>query len=154
MHFWLNNEDEHVSQEVSRLVQARLDTSWQPTSDVVLSDPGQSIEADPDGGLPFIDVDPIELRIMRALAATHPKGQFAVAKTGAIFTAMTKGFSRERDRIYLTGLSPLIDAIGAFVYEFREETDIGIGGRFFEIDGWILDARTDARILELRANIL
>jgi hypothetical protein len=115
-------------------VLARLDQgTWQPTRDVVLRRPALTFTQDEKSSQAIVDVDPIELRVMRSLATTHPKGQFAVAKTGATFTASTKGFSRETDRIYLTGLSPLIDAIGAFMFEFREDTDQGIGGRFLRV---------------------
>lgn len=97
-------------------------------------------------GAPVLDTDPVELLIIRELAVTSPAKQFGVTPAGTVFTASTFGKSQEHERLYVSGLSPLLDTVAEIFNGQRQ----GAGGRFFESDGLILDAADNVVVIRLR----
>lgn len=128
-------------------INRRLDSSW---TGVWATPQHRFKRVEPSGrlrGAPVLDADPVELLIIRELAVTSPAAQFGVTPAGTIFTASTFGKSKEHERLYLSGLSPLLDTVAEILNEQRS----GEGGRFFESEGLILDAADDKAVIRLRS---
>lgn len=127
-------------------INRRLDSSWTG----MWGTPQHRFKrVEPSGrlrGAPVLDVDPVELLIIRELAATSPAAQFGATPTGTVFTASTFGKSKEHERLYLSGLSPLLDTVAEIFNTQRS----GEGGRFFESEGRIVDAADDLVVIHLR----
>jgi len=73
-----------------------------------------------------IHCEPAELLIMRAVQRTRPAGQFSVTRRGDVFTSSSFGYTQSEDRLYVSGLSPLIYDLGLMYWVHRERA----GGRF------------------------
>lgn len=63
---------------------------------------------------------------MRAVQRTRPSGQFSVTRHGSVFTSSKHGYTQIEDRLYVSGLSPLIYDLGLMYWLHRERA----GGRF------------------------
>lgn len=94
-------------------------------------------------GVPVLAIDPVEILIMRELAATSPSRQFGVTPHGVVFTASTNGKSREDQRLYLEGLSRALDSVVDLFMQLR----LGEGGRFYEHEGAIVYPAARRRVL-------
>jgi hypothetical protein len=73
---------------------------------------------------------------MRSFALTVPDRQYGVDVDGREFASPTRGRSRRWEREYNDGQSPLLARIAEHFYRESE----GVGGRFYECDGWIVVA--------------
>jgi hypothetical protein len=91
----------------------------------------------------------VEQLIMRVLSLTSPARQYGVSKNMLVFTTSANGWSRDAERVWLAGLSPLIDDVGQFYAEWRRAEDGHLGGRFFERDGIVFDATNHRTLVRL-----
>lgn len=95
-----------------------------------------------------IDVDEAEMVIVRALSdARREEAQFTVKPNGAVFSTHNFGWTKGKVRIFVAGLSPLLDqAVGSF-----HRITGGRGGRIlFTPDATFIDA--DLREVFLRTS--
>jgi hypothetical protein len=92
----------------------------------------------PPTGQPPVPVwaDPVELLVVRAIAATEGIACFGVEPGGAVFTEDSGAVGGEAFRVYITGLSPLLDAVG----DIFNHVAGGVGGDFCERDGQFFTA--------------
>lgn len=100
-------------------------------------------------GALHVEADPAELLLVRAFALTTGAAQFGVTPQGAVFATDVDGYSRDPERRYLSGLSPLLDDAGDIVIYLKD----GRGGRFFERDAGFFLAdgrRTFMRVTSVR----
>ncbi|KRF29487.1 hypothetical protein [Phycicoccus sp. Soil802] len=82
------------------------------------------------GLIPTISADDIEQLIVPLLSLTHPEAQFSYrrAPSGQVFASWMNGFHRrDEERVYVTGLSDVLDTATTLVQDHRE----GMGGRIF-----------------------
>jgi len=97
-----------------------------------------------DSDLPTIRTQVEEIIILHALAGTGQARQYGVTPRGEVFPSQSFGYLREDDgRLYVNGLSPLIDEIGARFTRFRRHA----GGRFYVEDRRIRDAASRRAVL-------
>lgn len=83
--------------------------------------------------------------IARALAITQGDGQFTVTASGAVYATQSNGWTKDKVRIFVSGLSPLIDAAADIIDQMTD----GKGGRFFFTqDDTFIDAKD--RLIFLR----
>lgn len=92
----------------------------------------------------LIGSDPEEILIVRALSLTRGECQFTVSASGAVFASESNGWTIDRTRIFVSGLSPLIDDAADILRQMRGPN----GGRmFFDRDGSFLNAQNRWRFL-------
>lgn len=82
------------------------------------------------GDVPMICHDAVERAIVYALARTWPSAQFSVDLNGLIFAGLLNGYHHKSDRLYVSGLSKIIDEAGELLNSAR----CGAGGRFYVRD--------------------
>ena len=78
-------------------------------------------------GAPVLAADDVEIAIVALLAATANQWQFSSTPDGQMFLGMKQGFHRKAERIYVTGLSDVIDTAAGRVESHRA----GVGGRVY-----------------------
>jgi hypothetical protein len=79
------------------------------------------------GEVPTITHDEVEFAIVYALARTWPAAQFSVDARGLVFAVQLNGYHRKADRLYVAGLSTILDEAADLQYL----TSHGAGGRFY-----------------------
>jgi len=84
-------------------------------------------------GAPVVDADDVEIAIVALLAATANQWQFSSTPDGQMFTGMKRGYHREAERLYVTGLSEVIDTAAGRVESHRA----GAGGRVYITKGFV-----------------
>lgn len=85
-----------------------------------------------------VGADEAELLIIRALGLTVGAVQLTVVPIGACFATLNNGWTMKHERVYISGLSPLIDDASYILNRMRD----GEGGRmFFTADDHFIDAR-------------
>lgn len=85
-----------------------------------------------------VGCDEEERVIAHALAITHGDGQFTVLPNGAVCATQSNGWTKEKVRIFISGLSPLIDEAADIINQMTD----GKGGRFFFTqDDTFIDAK-------------
>lgn len=90
--------------------------------------------------------DEAERIIVRVLAMTRGDAQFTVSPSGACFATENNGWTKDKERIYISGLSPLIDDAAYILNQMRRNT----GGRmFFTRSDEFLDALSRRAFLTL-----
>ena len=83
-----------------------------------------------------LPADEIELAIIRAVGRTGVDVLFSTTSFGEVFTHKRHGFSREEDRVYVTGISPVLADVAAHHRRLRGDR----GGRFYLKDRECVDA--------------
>jgi hypothetical protein len=78
-------------------------------------------------GAPVLDADNVEIAIVALLAATANQWQFSSTPDGHMFAGERQGRHPEPERLYVTGLSDVIDAAAGLVESHRA----GAGGRVY-----------------------
>lgn len=78
-------------------------------------------------GAPVIAADDVEVAIVAILSATSGNWQFSSTPHGDVFTHQLRGYSRESDREYLSGLSDVLDTTADLIESHRG----GLGGRVY-----------------------
>lgn len=96
--------------------------------------------------LPALESELEEVLIFRALARTGDDRQFGVTPRSEIFASRSHGYTHENERLYITGLSPLIDDVAWHFNAWRS----GTGGRLYESHDMIVDAASHRRVFLLR----
>lgn len=92
----------------------------------------------------IIGSDQEEILIVRALAVTRGECQYTVSTNGAVFASEASGWTIDRTRVYVSGLSPLIDDAADILRQMRGSS----GGRmFFDRQNSFLNARDRRRFL-------
>lgn len=116
----------YVRSEATRRLQSRLGT-WQGTQLVLGTSRFKNkitrgISADC-----LVGADEAETLIVRALSITRGECQFTVALNGVVFATENNGHTIDKVRVYVSGLSPLIDDAAYILNQMRD----GGGGRMF-----------------------
>jgi hypothetical protein len=86
------------------------------------------------GRPPVIEVDAAEALIVHLLALTHPDAQFAATpmSSNRVFAGWKTSYHGDQnERLYVTGLSDVLDSVSNVVQSHRA----GDGGRFYVRDG-------------------
>jgi hypothetical protein len=96
------------------------------------------------GGEPLvIEADSEELIILHALAGTGDARQYGVTPRGEVYPSQNHGYLRESDgRLYVQGISPLIEELGAVFTAFRSNE----GGRFY-LEGRLVRDASSRRVV-------
>jgi hypothetical protein len=102
----------------------------------------------PDSRIGFrvrdIQCDDAELVIVRLLSRTLPDLQFSVTPDGDAFTGSRRGYHDELNRIYVSALSPVIDAAADAVLAATD----GAGGRIYvHAHARVVEGAADRRVL-------
>ena len=82
-------------------------------------------------GAPVLDADDVEIAIVALLAATANQWQFSSTPEGRMFLGTKLGYHPEPERVYVTGLSDVIDTAAGLVESHRA----GAGGRVYITKG-------------------
>jgi ribosomal protein L24 len=91
-----------------------------------------------------IPCDDAELVIIRLLSLTLPDLQFSVTPDGHAFTGRRRGYHGEEDRMYVSALSPVIDAAADAVLD----ATAGAGGRVYvHAHARLVEGAADRRVL-------
>lgn len=86
----------------------------------------------------IVSSDEAERIIVRALSVTSVDAQFTVSPNGACYATENNGWTIEKLRVYISGLSPLVDDASYILNQMRN----GAGGRmFFSRSDQFSDAR-------------
>lgn len=106
---------------------SRLETWWQgpvpPRTPYAVNSPRR---------LPTILAhDPVELLIVRAIAAAEGISEFGVTSDGSVFVTVDGGWNSDSKLLYVNNLSPLLDEV-TNIFHHRVGN---MGGRFCEHDG-------------------
>lgn len=92
----------------------------------------------------LVGTDRPEILIVRALSLTRGECQFTVTPTGAVYASEGNGWTIDSARIYVSGLSPLIDDGADILRQMRGPK----GGRmFFDRNDSFLNAKNKSRFL-------
>lgn len=92
----------------------------------------------------FVGADSAECLIVRALSITAGECQFTVSTSGAVYASESNGWSVDKARVYISGLSPLIDDAADILRQMRGPS----GGRmFFDRENTFLNAQNRHRFL-------
>jgi hypothetical protein len=132
---WVRGVDQRTLQEAVARIDDRAATGdyrlgslvqrkpkWRPTPTRVLGTP------------PVIEADAAEALIVYLLALTHPDAQFAATprSSNRVFAGWKTSYhGDENERLYVTGLSDVLDSVSHVVQSHRA----GDGGRFYVRDG-------------------
>jgi hypothetical protein len=135
--------------EAKRRVIRRLDNGWMGSGTRIDLRRKYHFPVDRSSSVAVMTVDQIELLIMRTLALTSPAHQYAVSKSLHVFATAVNGYSKDDERVWMSGLSPLVDDVGQFYADWRRQLDGHIGGRFFERDGHVFDGPGRTKLLTL-----
>ncbi|MEW1962955.1 hypothetical protein AB0269_10910 [Microbacterium sp. NPDC077644] len=82
--------------------------------------------------------DEAEQIIVRALAITSGDAQFTIVPNGSTFATENNGQTRDKARVHISGLSPLVDDASYILNQMRRAT----GGRmFFLRNGQFINAK-------------
>lgn len=91
-----------------------------------------------------IRCDEPELVIVRLLSLTLPELQFSVTPDGYAFTGRRRGYHEEDNRVYVSALSPVIDAAA----DAALDATGGAGGRIYvHAHARIVEGAADRRVL-------
>jgi hypothetical protein len=93
---------------------------------------------------PVIDADEVEEVVVHLLALTWPEAQFSYRPSwsGDVFAGWNNGYHRsDAQRVYVTGLSDILDSVREVVQDHRD----GQGGRIYVRDGRV--ACADCRLV-------
>lgn len=77
-----------------------------------------------------VGADEAETIIVRALSLTRRSAQFTISPNGAVFATEQNGWTIDGQRIYVSGLSPLIDDAADILQQMRDRS----GGRMYFTD--------------------
>lgn len=93
-----------------------------------------------------VGADQAEILIVRALSLTRGECQFTVTPNGAVFASDGNGWTIDRERVFVSGLSPLIDDAADILRQMRGPN----GGRmFFDREDSFLNAHGRRRFLRV-----
>lgn len=141
------HSDDETSAEVRGRVLRRLDHGWMGSGFSINLRRKYQNPIATTGPVAVMRVDPIERLIMQSLSITSPARQYGVSSRSLVFTASTNGWSDESQRVWLSGLSPVIDDVGQYYAAWRRAHDGKIGGRFFERDSVVFNAANGQALL-------
>ncbi|WP_394194966.1 hypothetical protein [Microbacterium foliorum] len=133
--------------EASRRLKGRLD-AWEGAH--LPSETGRSKHKVPLGATVLVESeeDDAELMILRVIASTRGDAQFTVSPNGAVFSTMSNGWTINKGRICVSGLSPLLDDAADLLNRIRN----GSGGRMFFTEASIfMDASTRKGFLRVHS---
>lgn len=89
--------------------------------------------------------------ILTTVAATWPSSVICVNPSRKVFTHPHHGRSREDQRVYIAGFSPLIDDLAQYFFEYRHGRSSIDGGRFYVTSDVMHDAATQERLASISA---
>lgn len=141
------NSSPLVPQAISRVV-LRLD-GWMGSGHRTVPRHKYHHPIDRSGPVDVLEVDPVELLIMRLLAQTSPAYQYGVNQNGVVFSASVNGYSKTHERLWLSGLSRAAEDVAQYYYDWRGKYDGHTGGRFFERNGEVFLPPRNRRLLTL-----
>jgi hypothetical protein len=127
--------------EAADIIRDRLQRDWRGPAGSPRPKRKYRYAINPRADAPMVRAPEVEVLICRLLSATGTTRQYGVTTRGFVFTAAANGFSKEPERIYLSGLSPLLDDLEQCFFEFREGGRVD-GGRFYERGAKAFDARS------------
>lgn len=131
--------------EAARRLESRLG-AWTGTQ--VPGEPGRIKDKLPSGSSSSseLEADEAELVIVHALAATKGDAQFTVSPNGAVSSTISNGWTINKGRIYISGLSPVIDDAASLLNQLR---DLAGGRMFFTREHSFIDAATRRAFLRI-----
>lgn len=93
-----------------------------------------------------VGADEAEILIVRAIAVTNGDSQFTMSPNGAVFSTDGNGWTINQERIYISGLSLLVDDAADILQQMRNSE----GGRmFFTRDAKFINAPTKRAFLSV-----
>lgn len=90
-------------------------------------------------------VNPAELALLRMLVQSSPRRRFSVEPAGSVFVADSYGMNDPATRVYVTGISPILDLAAA---RLLSET-LGEGGRMTVLEDRIVRTSSMESLLSL-----
>lgn len=94
----------------------------------------------------FVGSDEAETLIVRALSVTEGECQFTVGVNGSVYASDANGWTIDKTRIFISGLSPLVDDAADILRQMRGPS----GGRmFFDRDNAFLNGLNRHRFLTI-----
>lgn len=97
-----------------------------------------------------VEGDEAERVIVRALSKRHTDAQFTVTPSGAVYSTHNFGWTKDKVRVFVAGLSPLLDE-AAEVFHYQSG---GKGGRIlFKSDATFVDANHKLVFLRVISDI-
>ena len=145
---------ELLAEARTRLLSRALTGNFREGALVRRSSRWKRVPTGPVGLPPVIDADDAEEVLVHLLALTWPEAQFSYRPSwsGDVFAGWNSGYHRsDAQRVYVTGLSDILDSVREVVQDHRD----GQGGRIYVRDGrvacadcrkviaWIESAKND-----------
>ena len=135
---WLNRiaaesdlpSDPGLRQQLETVVRWRLRHRWFYRT-ALPSRPRWVVPLDEVPGIQHLEPDVVETQLALMLAATSPHGQFSSTGTGECFVGYHRGYHRQTDRIYVDGLSVVLDRAASILDDHRRGAFPIPGGRFY-----------------------
>jgi hypothetical protein len=135
---WLNRivaesdvpSDPGLRRQLETVVRWRLRHRWFYRT-ALPSRPRWVVPLDEVPGIQHLEPDVVETQLALMLAATSPHGQFSSTGTGECFVGYHRGYHRQTDRIYVDGLSVVLDRAASILDDHRRGAFPIPGGRFY-----------------------